>query len=180
MAKLKVFSGYGFLKGISGQIRILVATTSQKRASELLGVSVGTLKNYFTTGNKEDIELAVTKPETIFYSERNAKEWVEYIKEKDIESNTLLPFEKELNDIGVYIIRNRENYELQAEDKAVISDITCDSSDELKDEIIKDMKYHIEMIETEDEHYFDDCDAEYLKTEWKDLVEKILSILNKY
>lgn len=100
-------------------------------------------------------------------------------KEKDIESNTLLPFEKELNDIGVYIIRNGDNYELQAEDKAVIADITCDSINDLKDEIINDMKHHLEMIETEDEHYYDDCDADYLKTEWKDLVQNILRIVEK-
>lgn len=180
MSKLKVYHGCSFLKGVSGQIDILIATSSQKKASELIGVGISTIRNYFSqTGNKETIDIAMTKPETIFYRKKNSKEWVEYIKEKYIKVNTLLPFEKELNDIGVYIIRNGDNYELQAEDKAVIADITCDSINDLKDEIINDMRHHLEMIETEDEHYFDDCDAEYLKTEWKDLVQNILRIVEK-
>ena len=85
MAKLKVYHGCGFLNGISGQIDILIATSSQKKASELIGVSISTIKNYFSqTGNKETIEIAMKKPETIFYRKKNSIEWVEYIKTESV------------------------------------------------------------------------------------------------
>lgn len=79
MAKLKVFNGFGFLRNVSGQVDIMVATTSQKKASELLDVSIGTIRDYFSvTGNDEDIAIATARPETIFYCKKNTKKWLEH------------------------------------------------------------------------------------------------------
>jgi len=88
-----------------------------------------------------------------------------------------LPYEKELNDIGVYIIRNDDNYELQLKNKSIITDISCDSIEDLKDELIKDMEHHLQMIESEDENYFKNNNSKYLKTKWKKLINSILDIL---
>lgn len=84
MKKSKVFHGCSFLKNVAGQVDILIATSSQKRVSELTGLSLGTIKNYFSqTGNKETIEIATAKHETIFYRKKNSTEWIEYIKGKE-------------------------------------------------------------------------------------------------
>lgn len=96
------------------------------------------------------------------------------------EIRPILPFEKELNKNDLYITKKGDEYELyMGFDKAVVFLVDCDSSEELQEVFIKECKHHLEMIATEDEHYFDDCDAEYLKNEWKDLVEMILKIVEK-
>lgn len=48
------------------QARAVVAAPSKKRAAELLGQSMYIFNNYTCeTGNKEDIKLALAKPETV-------------------------------------------------------------------------------------------------------------------
>jgi hypothetical protein len=47
------------------------------------------------------------------------------------------------------------------------------TDDNLKEALTNELTHHLECIETEDERYFDDCDAEYLKGEWKQLLLKI-------
>lgn len=97
-----------------------------------------------------------------------------------IEVRPILSFEKELNENDLYISKKGDEHELYfGKDKSVVFLVDCDSSDELQEVFIKECKHHLEMIETEDEHYFDDGDADYLKTEWKSLVEKILKIVEK-
>lgn len=50
------------------QITALVATTSQKKAAELLGVGVSTLRNFGgETRNTQDCEIALTEPGTVFW-----------------------------------------------------------------------------------------------------------------
>lgn len=90
----------------------------------------------------------------------------------------ILPFEKKLNENGFYFIEKAEEYELiQKEPESIVFIIGCDSSEDLKEQLIKECNYHLEMIETEDEDYFDDCDKAYLKGDWKNLVLKIKEIV---
>lgn len=50
------------------QITALVATTSQKKAAELMDVTVGTLRNYGgETRNPQDCEVALAEPGTVFW-----------------------------------------------------------------------------------------------------------------
>lgn len=68
MAKLKVFGGLTFAKG-RGQVRTIVAETSQKKAAEKLDVSVNYLRDYFSvTGNPVECETALAKPGVVFMS----------------------------------------------------------------------------------------------------------------
>jgi hypothetical protein len=79
MAKVKVFSGYGFLKGVCGQVKIIVATTSKKRASELTKLTASTIKDYFSeSSNTEHLLITASKIDTVFYSKKGSTEWVEY------------------------------------------------------------------------------------------------------
>lgn len=60
--KIKVW-GVGWM----GTHRRIVATTSKKRAAELIGTSYYHFNEYASqTGNKEEVELAMSKPETVF------------------------------------------------------------------------------------------------------------------
>lgn len=53
IAKLKVYGGMTHASG-KGQVRGIVATTSQKKAAELVGCSVSYFRNYFCeTVNKK-------------------------------------------------------------------------------------------------------------------------------
>lgn len=97
-----------------------------------------------------------------------------------VEIRPILTFEKELNENDLYITKRGDEYELyMGANKGVVFLVDSSSSEELQEVFIKECKHHLEMIETEDEHYFDGCDTEYLKTEWKDLVKKILKIVEK-
>lgn len=73
--KLKVY-GCGWM----GHSRRIVATTSQKEAAKLIGVSLSEFRNYgCETGNEEEIKVAMEKPGTAFERKRwSAKEpWKE-------------------------------------------------------------------------------------------------------
>lgn len=64
---MKVFSGLKFAKG--KQRRTVVAAPSRKAAAELLGLSVGHMKDYWTvTGNQLEIETAMAQPGVVFMS----------------------------------------------------------------------------------------------------------------
>lgn len=66
MAKLKAFAGRIFLRN-TGQCQCVVAATSQAKAASILKVSLGEIRNYFSlTGNEKDIEIALSKPGTVF------------------------------------------------------------------------------------------------------------------
>lgn len=66
MAKLKVFGGLMAGRG-KIQVRTIIATTSKKRAAELLDVSITELSNYWcVTGNPIENALALENPEVIF------------------------------------------------------------------------------------------------------------------
>ena len=71
MKKYKVWGGITHQKG--NQVRTIVATTSKKRAVEILNEYGHNISYYYfndywcKTGNKHEIKLAVSQPETIFY-----------------------------------------------------------------------------------------------------------------
>ena len=82
---------------------------------------------------------------------------------------------RQLEELGYYFTKYNDSYTLATlEDGAVLFDFFCDSEEELREELIKDIKTHLKQIEDEDEDYFCDCDAEYLKNEWKKELENIL------
>jgi hypothetical protein len=69
MAKIKVFVGTKMVDG--NQARVLVATSSKKRLSEIADVSMSHINNFFSvTANKEDIEKTMQNQETLI-----VKEW---------------------------------------------------------------------------------------------------------
>lgn len=71
MAKLKVYHC-----NLNGKQFGLVATTSQKRAAELLGISLYYFRDYSSiTGNSYDEKTALSQPETPFIKMRDEKEW---------------------------------------------------------------------------------------------------------
>ena len=97
---------------------------------------------------------------------------------KVIEIRAILPFEKKLNENDLYLAKKGDEYELYVgKDKSVVFLMDCDSSEDLQEVLIKECDYHLEMIKTEDEDYFDDCDKTYLKGDWKNLVLKIKEII---
>lgn len=63
--KLKVFGGLTRENG--KYVRTIVATTTQKRASELVELSINELRTYWSiTGNETELAVALAKPETVF------------------------------------------------------------------------------------------------------------------
>lgn len=61
----KVFGGMTFHDG--KQMRAVVAAPSQKRAAELVGMSVGEFRQFWSvTGNSEEIRAALSRPGTVF------------------------------------------------------------------------------------------------------------------
>lgn len=70
MSKLKVYGGHTFLKG--KQVRVVIATTSWKRAAVLSGESLHHIRGYWSiTGNAHELEIALNDPEKMILSERN-------------------------------------------------------------------------------------------------------------
>lgn len=66
MTKLKVFGGLTAGQG-KIQVRTIIATTSKKRAAELLSLSINHFNDYWCiTGNKLETTLALANPEVIF------------------------------------------------------------------------------------------------------------------
>ena len=65
--KLKVFGGRIFLGHLCPRGgRAVIATTSQKKAAEIAGTSLGEIRNYWsTTGNPREVELAMANPEKL-------------------------------------------------------------------------------------------------------------------
>ena len=64
---MKVFGGLTFQDG--KQVRTIVATKSQKKAAELVGVSLHHFRDYWgETGNKDELEAALPNPEIVLVS----------------------------------------------------------------------------------------------------------------
>lgn len=62
---LKVFGGVGM--GPRSQTRRIVATTSQKKAAELVGWSLHSFRQYWTeTGNEVEVQVATATPGVVF------------------------------------------------------------------------------------------------------------------
>jgi len=80
MGTLTTWGGNNFF--VNGQqVRVIVATTTKKRAAELLGISLYELNSYFSaTGNAGEIDTAEAAPETVFYNAGtfNDRDYVEY------------------------------------------------------------------------------------------------------
>jgi hypothetical protein len=65
MKKLKVFGGLTVVKG--KQVRTIVATTSKKKAAELVGESIHQINTWWEeTGNATEVAVATAKPDTVF------------------------------------------------------------------------------------------------------------------
>ena len=75
MRKLKVFGGNIFVYTASKkreQLRAIVAATSQKRVSEIVGETINEVRKYWCeTGNAVELETALSSPETVFVAEGN-------------------------------------------------------------------------------------------------------------
>lgn len=78
MAKLKVFGGLMSGRGKT-QVRTIIATTSKKRAAELLGVTIGTINNFWcVTGNQIETTIALANPEVVFQtSSLDSKDFIQ-------------------------------------------------------------------------------------------------------
>lgn len=61
----------------SYQVRVIVATTSQRRAAEILKTSLSDIRKYGSqTWNAEDIRVATANPETaMFFDEYGSRTW---------------------------------------------------------------------------------------------------------
>ena len=84
-----------------------------------------------------------------------------------------------LNAIGVEINEQASNLIVVLNNDGILFEIIVDEfNDEcLKEELVIELKHHFNSIETEDEEYFYDCDAEYLKGEWKQLLLDINNVI---
>ena len=66
-AELRVWGGCVMRRG--GQVRAIVATTSQKEAARIAGVALHELRNYWsTTRNDVELKTALSAPGTLFLS----------------------------------------------------------------------------------------------------------------
>lgn len=76
MKKLKVYGG-----SCCGNHREIVATRTKRKAMELFGISYSHFKDYYSeTGNKNEIEIATSKPNIIFRTKDNSSR--EYFEDK--------------------------------------------------------------------------------------------------
>lgn len=67
MAALKVFGGQHNKGG--SNVRNIVSAASQKKAAELVGISVSELASYWAvTHNKLELEVALASPGTVFHA----------------------------------------------------------------------------------------------------------------
>lgn len=65
MAKLKVYAGVDYGRG-KPQVRTIIAATNQKRASELLNLTLTDFNLYFTVSSNEiEIKAALSLPEVV-------------------------------------------------------------------------------------------------------------------
>lgn len=68
MSKLKVFGGISYWgAGLAGQLRTVVAATSQKEAAGLVGIPLSQFREWWhETGNSVEISVAMSKPGAVF------------------------------------------------------------------------------------------------------------------
>lgn len=72
---LKVFVGLTMVHG--KQVRTIVATTSQKKAADLVGVSLSMVRGYWSeTWNEQELQVALAQPGTVFRTAYKGKEFV--------------------------------------------------------------------------------------------------------
>lgn len=62
---------------------------------------------------------------------------------------------------------------------SVVFEIDYNDDDDIKRLILQECDHHIKMIDSEDPDYFDECDAKYLKTTWRNIVVSIKDLLEK-
>ena len=66
MAKMKVFGGLVH-RGSRGQVRTVVAATSQAKAAEAVGENLSAFRGWWSeTGNKDELAVAFGKPGQVF------------------------------------------------------------------------------------------------------------------
>lgn len=69
----KVFSGYIRVNGI--QMRGCIAVSSQKKVSEITGLTLSHIRTYWClTRNKNELDAATSKPGTLFVAPSNGAE----------------------------------------------------------------------------------------------------------
>ena len=78
---LKVWGGL-MLMGSLGQLRTVVAATSQAKAAEALGLSLSELRGWWSvTGNKSDLAAAMSEPGRVFMAAtRNGGDYVPKVR----------------------------------------------------------------------------------------------------
>jgi hypothetical protein len=66
MAKMKVFGGLVHM-GARGQVRTIVAATSQANAAEAVGETLNGFRGWWSeTGNKDELATALDRPGQVF------------------------------------------------------------------------------------------------------------------
>ncbi len=61
---MKVFGGLTFVKG--KLVRTIVATTSKRKACDLLGINLSGFQWWSATQNAGELKVALAKPNTVF------------------------------------------------------------------------------------------------------------------
>lgn len=70
MAKLKVYGGLVHMRGGRGQVRTIVATTSQKKAAELVGCTISEIRDWWeTTENDKELATALAQPGVVLQAD---------------------------------------------------------------------------------------------------------------
>lgn len=71
MAKLKVYGGLIHM-GKRGQLRTIVAATSQQKAAELVGCTVSEIRNWWeVTENEKELAAALAQPGVVLQASDN-------------------------------------------------------------------------------------------------------------
>lgn len=84
-----------------------------------------------------------------------------------------------LNKNNFFLKKKGEEYTLYEGKHNIITEFDCDDDNEISKNLIKELKNHIEKIDSNDKDYYDNCDAKYLKTTWKKLLNKIIRLIQK-
>lgn len=85
----------------------------------------------------------------------------------------------ELKALGVTVDEQADELIVISNASGILFEMIVDelNDENLREEILKEVKHHLESIESEDKDYFDGCNAEYLKGEWKQLLLSIYNVV---
>lgn len=93
-----------------------------------------------------------------------------------LEKNNLkLKYSKKREECILYEI-DKSNFIIS---ESIITEFDCDDENNIQENLIKSIQYHIDKINENDPDYFSGCDREYLKTTWKKLLKNILTLIKE-